>query len=120
MANELKILLSARLAKGYNKWTFEPGLLQITQTGSLVYDAVHSIATSEENISSFGDVGTEGVILLQNLDSTNYCQVGFATTVYGMRIRATRYAMFDAEPNLTLYLKANTAAVNMRVMCIEL
>ena len=122
MANEIKILQSLRLLKSTLKNEFTPPQLSLTMTGSLVYDVTTSVGTAEETAGpSFGDIGTEGFCVIYNLDSTNYVQVGFATTVYGMRLRgASAPAMFFLEPNATIYLKANTAACNVRVIVYEL
>lgn len=121
MANELKITQSVRLTKGAMKHEFTPPQLSLTQTGTLVYDNTLSIGTAEETAGpAFGDIGTEGLCIIYNLDTTNYVQVGFATTVYGMRLRgASSPAMFFLEPNATLYLKANTAACNVRIIVYE-
>lgn len=121
MANEFRIQQSITLTKGYNKHTFAPTAVTPTQTGSLVYDSVLAIGTTEETAGpNFGDVGTEGYCVIHNLDTTNYVQVGFATTVYGMRLEAGGPpAIFQLEPGATLYLKANTAACNVRVIVYE-
>ena len=121
MADEIKIQQSVRLAKGAMKHEFTPPQLSLTQTGALVYDNTVSVGTSEETAGpSFGDIGTEGLCVIYNLDTTNYVQVGFATGVYGMRLRgASAPAIFFLEPNSTLYLKANTAACNVRIIVYE-
>lgn len=121
MADEIKIQQSVRLAKGAMKHEFTPPQLSLTQTGALVYDNTVSIGTTEETAGpSFGDIGTEGLCIVYNLDTTNYVQVGFATGVYGMRLRgASAPALFFLEPNATLYLKANTAACNVRIIVYE-
>ena len=122
MADEIKITQSVRLVKSALKHEFTPPQLSLTMAGSLVYDVTTSVGTAEETAGpSFGDIGTEGFCVIYNLDPTNYVQVGFATTVYGMRLRgASAPAMFFLEPNATIYLKANTAACNVRVIVYEL
>lgn len=121
MANEFRIQQSITLTKGRNKHTFAPASVTPTQTGSLVYDNVHAVGTSEETAGpTFGDIGTEGYCVIHNLDSTNYVQVGFATGVYGMRLRGGGPpAIFELEPGATLYLKANTASCNVRIIVYE-
>ena len=90
-------------------------------TGSLVYDVTLSVGTAEETAGpTFGDIGTEGLCVVYNLDSTNYVQIGFATTVYGIRLYGGGApAIMTLEPNATLYLKANTAACNVRIIVYE-
>lgn len=121
MADEIKINQSVRLLKGALKHEFTPPQILMTMTGSLVYDVTLSVGTAEETAGpTFGDIGTEGLCVVYNLDSTNYVQVGFATTVYGMRLYGgSAPATFTIEPNATLYLKANTAACNVRIIVYE-
>lgn len=77
-----------------------------------------SIGTTEES-TAFTELTTEGWLFMENLDTTNYVQWGFATGVYGGRLEAGEFAMFRCEPSLTLYLKANTAACKMLINCME-
>lgn len=77
-----------------------------------------SIGTTEESVA-FTELGTEGWLFMKNLDSTNYVQWGFATTVYGGRLKPGEHAWFRLEPSATLYLKANTAACLVQINCFE-
>lgn len=82
-------------------------------------DRKHLIGTTEESIT-FTDISTNGFVLMQNLDTTNYVQWGYATGVYGGRMRAGELAgPFRLEPGATLYLKANTAACRVRIIHYE-
>lgn len=121
MADEIKIQRSVRLLKGSMKHEFTPSQLSLTQTGKLVYDNGHTIGTTEEQVGpNFGDIGTEGLCIIQNLDSTNYVQVGYSTGVYGQRLRAGGMeSAFFLEPGASLFLKANTAACDVRIIVYE-
>lgn len=121
MTGEIRLSKSIRLVKGAMRHDFAPGSITLDQTGVLVYDSVQSVGTSEETAGpNFGDVGTEGWCCIYNLDTTNYVQVGFSTGVYGMRLRGgSAPADFFLEPGATLYLKANTAACNVRIIVYE-
>lgn len=121
MATHITIQQSVRLSKGAMKHEFTPPQLALEQTGALVYDNTVSVGTTEETAGpAFGDIGTEGLCVVYNLDPTNYVQIGFATGVYGMRARgANMPVMFFLEPGATLYLKANTAACNVRIIVYE-
>lgn len=77
-----------------------------------------TIGTSEET-EAFSELSTEGWLYMRNLDATNYVQWGFATGVYGGRIKAGEFAIFRMEPTLTMYLKADTAAVKMLIYGME-
>lgn len=119
MANEININVNVSLTKG-NLTRRVDTRKTIDQTGNGVYHNTVSVGTAEESIATFGDITTEGVIYLRNLDTTNYVQWGFSTGVYGGRISAGMVAgPFQAEPGLTLYLKANTAACLVEVFVAE-
>lgn len=77
-----------------------------------------TIGTSEES-NTFSELTTEGWLLMENMDATNYVQWGFSTGVYGGRMEAGEFALFRCEPALTLYLKANTAACKVAIYCLE-
>lgn len=77
-----------------------------------------TIGTSEES-EGFSELSTDGWVFMQNLDSTNYVQWGFATGAYGGRLEAGEIAMFRLEPTTTLYLKADTAACKMLIFGME-
>lgn len=122
MANEIKIQIAmsrqhATVTK--DSHTRPVSLYSLTQTGTGCDDRKHTIGTTEESIT-FTDIGTNGFVMLENLDTTNYVQWGFATGVYGGRMKATEPAgPFRLEPGATLYLKANTAACKVRVTHYE-
>jgi hypothetical protein len=77
-----------------------------------------SIGTTEES-TAFTELTTEGWLIMENLDTTNYVEWGFSTGVYGGRLEAGEFAIFRTNPALTLYLKANTAACKVLVNCLE-
>lgn len=120
MADEFKILTSVKLTNGLLKTEFSPGQLSIDQAGALVYDAVHDIGTTEESITAFGDIANEGICVLYNLDTTNFVQVGKATTSYFAKLKPSHIpAIFNMNPATDLFLKADTAACKVRVMVFE-
>jgi len=120
MAGEIKVTSKLKLAKGNNAEKIIPAELSYDQTGDGSYSNVHNIGTTEESVAAFGDVSTFGWCYLRNLDTTNYVQWGFATTDYGGRMEAGEPAgPFRLEPGITLYLKANTAACNVRIAVFE-
>jgi hypothetical protein len=122
MANEITITLAMerRHATNLSDTHVFPNLRkQYNQTGVGQDDRKHSIGTTEESIT-LTDVTTNGFVLLHNLDTTNYVQWGYATGVYGGRMRAGETAgPFRLEPGATLYLRANTAACRVRVIAYE-
>ena len=121
MANEITAVLSLNTRNGTLIHQFNPGVISVTQTTARVYDSVHIIGTSEETISAFGDIAAPTIIILYNMDATNYVQWGFATGVYGSRLFAAHVPnQFTYETGASIFIKANTAACNVRVIALEL
>ncbi len=118
MADELTITCNAalkiatspttlNLSTPANSLTFSPS----TVKGSYFTVAV---GTSEESIS-FGDI-TPGVIMLQNLDTTNYVEYTTVSGDYDLRLSANGgKALIEFSSSQTLYMKANSAECNVLV-----
>ena len=121
MANEITVSADLGLKKGELDYRFPMGLQTLTQTGTLIKDVVVSIATSE-TVIPVDDVGTPGLVAIQNLDDTNFVQWGVATTVYtGRMIALGQVRPFQLDAGVQdLYLKANTAACDVRIVVFEL
>lgn len=119
MANEIKLDVRLQINNGALKFLFAPGTVSLTQNaiGGPTPGYI-SVGITEESVA-FSELGTEGFVVLHNVDPTNYIQWGFATGVYGGRIKATEPAIFRLEPSATLYLKANTAACGLNIYAFE-
>ena len=122
MANEITILTQMsrqHATKTGDNHTTGLRRISVTQTATGQDDRKHTIGTSEESIT-FTDIATNGWCVMVNDDATNYVQWGFATGVYGGRMRAGETAgPFRLEPGATLYLKANTASCKVRIAHYE-
>jgi len=120
MANEITANIRIQLANADLKNEFNPGRIQINQTGQGMFNSVRSIATTETSVSLTG-ITTPGLAIIYNLDQTNYCELGFETTKTPIKLRG------NAVPNVidlnssttTLYLKANTAATKVHIIVFE-
>lgn len=119
MANEITVNAGISVSNGNSTFTHPSKSKSIDQAaiGGPSPGAI-SVGTTEES-TAFPELTTEGWLFLQNNDATNYVQWGFATGVYGGRLKAGEFALFRMEPALTLYLKANTAACNVLVYGFE-
>jgi len=91
-----------------------------TMTGNNMVSNTQSIGTSAEPID-FGDIsGAPAAVLIRNLDSTNYVEIGgdSGLTVFKIKIPAGQCALFTPSSG-TVYAKANTAAVLVQVTAVE-
>jgi len=94
--------------------------IAVTTTGNAQWAQRGSVATTEEEWTFSTEVGDAGYCVVTNFDATNYVQVGFATTVYSIRLKAGQSAVFPLEPaQASLFLKANTAACVVQVKVYE-
>jgi hypothetical protein len=123
MADQIEFRSLLKFTKGSLKHQAEQVLKTITTLGKRVYDNTVSVGTSEESVGpNFGDINTEGICQVENLDATNYVQLGYSTGVYGQRLYPTDTGiphLFYLEPGATIYLKANTATCEVRVIVYE-
>ena len=89
-----------------------------TVAGVKYADVVQTIATGGSTVT-FGTVGTVGVFMLQNIDPTNFVDVGFDGTTYPVRLAAVSGTQggFIIAPNngSTIYARANVTGCNLLV-----
>jgi len=119
MAGTIRISQQLILENGSLKKVIQPTNMIFVQDNPAAYEDVNTIPTSEEAVTSFGSITTEGWCFLHNLDGTNYVEVGFSTGVYGIRLESGETAMFRLNPGADLYMKANTAACRVYVTVLE-
>ena len=115
MANEISIAVRVYASSGSYSLSVDKSILDDL---SILGDApgVVTVGTSEENIN-FGDVLCPGWCIIENLDTTNYVDIGPDSTgmVEMIRVEAGKVAIVFLYPNVTLVAKANTAAVQLLV-----
>ena len=120
MADEITLVVDLDLVNGNVEHDFSPSSISIDQATARFVDTVLDIGTSEETIS-FGDISAKGMVVLQNLDSTNYINYGPDST--GMvtlgRLNAGEVAAFRIDNAATLIAQANTATCKMRMIAYE-
>ena len=119
MANEISVTGRLKVANGNLSFDKNIGTKTFDQAAAGGPTPGYlTIGTSEES-EAFSELTTEGWLLMENLDTTNYVEWGFATGVYGGRLEAGEFALFRMNPTGTLYLKANTAACKVLINCLE-
>jgi len=81
-------------------------------------DVVQAITTAGVTVT-FGTVGTVGVFMLQNIDPTNYVDIGFDGTTYPVRLAAVSGTQggFIIAPNngSTIYARSSVTGCNLLV-----
>ena len=92
---------------------------QVTVTGNEFAHNVQTIGTTAEAID-VGDVGTAGYCAFQNLDSTNFVEIGredTGTFRAVVKLKAGEFAILRS--GATLYAKADTASCNLECWVFE-
>ena len=119
MADEITLTARLDVSNGYyTPGTISINSLQIDQAAAGAVEGIQNIGTTEETLGATG-LTSKGWLFIRNLDATNYVQMGFSTTVYGIRLRPTEFALLRTEAAATVYLKANTAACNVFYRWLE-
>lgn len=122
MANEISASCTLRVTNGNLKSNLTPGSVSIDQAvargpapGSV------NVGTTEEVIS-FAELTTLGIIQIINLDTTNYVQFGpesGGAMIPSVRLKPGEPNQFRLEPGVTYRAKANTAACNVQFMAFN-
>lgn len=119
MANELQPTAQLNYTNGLARLAVQSSA-SITVAGTKYCDVIQNIGTTREDIV-FGDIGTPGFFMVQNIDATNYVELssdggttfsiklaaGTATVGGGMVLISNNGATWSA--------RANTAACNVTV-----
>lgn len=97
--------------------------LSTTHTGTHWDSRVLNIGTSEEEVVISTDVSGgqgAGFAFLKNIDATNYVQIGKSTGTYFARLNPGDVSLIKLDPGVTsLFMKANTGAVDVEFMILE-
>lgn len=88
-------------------------------TGKKVFAADQDIGTASEALN-IGDITTIDHIYLENLGPTNYVDVDSANThdKFNQRLQVNDPALLHPNASATVYAKAHTAGITLRVVCI--
>lgn len=117
MANEITKSVSIRVSNGAFVESFAPATDRIDQSAIGMEAGVQTIGTSEEVVTVTSDVATLGVAAFQNLDATNYVEIGpesGGAMVGFIRLEAGESATMRLKPGITIRAQANTAAVKLK------
>ncbi len=117
MANELNIIAGLTFNKGGGNVSRRESL-SITVSGDSFSHEIQSIGTVEEAVVQGNELGTPGYVMLKNLDSTNYIEIGSTTGVYDIKLKAGEVAIYRHN-SATIYAKANTSACLLEYIIIE-
>lgn len=118
MADEIQLTIGMMRRDGTDiKHLIPVRNITITQAVKRHNSLTKAVGTTEESVDfSTFDITTNGYMLIENNDATNFIEWGVATTVYTGKILPGETAgPFQLSPGKTLYLKANTAACDTEI-----
>lgn len=119
MANEITLSVHLAVSNGIVQFVESTGFKNFDQTtAGGPAGGEKSIGTSEASVT-FPDLTNEGFTFIKNNDATNYVDIGFATGVYGLRLKPGEFCVLRLVPATTLYCLANTAACRVVFYCLE-
>jgi hypothetical protein len=85
------------------------------------FSDVVTVGTTEQTLVP-GDLATFGIAVFQNLDPTNYVDIGITTGVYFNQLEPIASdipLILRLKPGITIYLKANTAPCRVNVLILN-
>ena len=119
MANALTLSVSASWTQGNFTDSFIPTLATLTLNTQGAAGGIQAIGTAEENLVA-GDIATNGMLFLMNLDATNYVQWGMSDSGTMKAVgklkggaTAASVALLYVDAGVAVRLKANTATCNV-------
>jgi len=119
MANELQMIVELQWAKGGVALTHATTSTR-DMSGTVLYQNVQAVGTSTEQIVFPADLtGVPGMIVLKNLNATNFIEVGLdsASPMTQVFAKLMPGQIMPLPPSTaTLYAKANNAACDLLVM----
>ena len=120
MANEITANISTRATKNGATVDFRSNN-RITMAGNEMVSLTQSVGTTSEVLLLGELVTAPGVLAIKNLDSTNYIEIGgdSGLTVFKLKLLPGQFCQFQPT-SATIYVKANTAAVRIQVVALEL
>lgn len=120
MANEITKNFRISASKSGATILFAPAQSREDMTGSALMQNTQNIGTSSEVIV-FGSIsGAPGLVIIQNLDSTNFVEIGgdSGLTVHKQKIPAGKEIVMRPTSG-TIYAKADTAACEILIWASE-
>lgn len=120
MAEEISSTIGLTVTKSNLKLSKPTATKKITLTGDEYHDTTQDVGTTYEALS-VGDLDNAGVAQFTNLDATNFVEIG-------VEVAAAFYGVIKVMPgetwqvrlsSLTLFARANTAAVKLGVTILE-
>jgi hypothetical protein len=122
MANEFTVQFNLVLANGNYGDRISLGQLNFDQAAIGRGGHVQSVGTTEETLD-FGDVSTEGLFYVRNLDGTNFVeigpQVGTGNGQLDIKLEAGDFFFGRIKAASAWRAKADTAACLLDVRCYE-
>jgi hypothetical protein len=121
MANEIVLQIGAQIINEAFRFSFQPGLLQVDQAAIGRAGHAQLIGIAEE-VVDFGDISTNGYLILHNLDDAHYVTYGPTLTgamvVWG-KLKPGEAALMRVAPTVVMRAQANTAPVLLDVYLFE-
>lgn len=122
MANEFTINFNLSYAStsgsGLND-NMTPDALQVSQTNPGFAVLTQSVGTGTTTLDVINNVGTPGLLWLQNLDDEN--SVSYGSSLLELKLSAGRFAILEvASSGAVIQIAASTGTVRVFSKCYEL
>lgn len=119
MANELYFAVELTARKG-GAVVSHSASGNTTMTGDDMLQGTQLVGTSAELVDFAEITGAPSMVLIQNLDATNFVEIGgdSGLTVFKLKILAGKSILISPS-SATMYAKADTASVRLQILAVE-
>lgn len=118
MADEIRVSVTLAVNNGNLSDSFSKSYTADQAAVGGPTPGYQTIGTSEEEVA-LGELGTNGWVIMQNLDATNFVEWGFATGVYGGSMLAGETAGPFRLNGTSIFLKSDTGACKVIIKAYE-
>ncbi len=123
MAREITVMMRLGVTNGLHTDTLDAQQVLVDQAAQGAHAPVVIVPHATEADLDLGDIVTPGLVMLRNLDSTNYVTWGPKDGNDDMepigRINPGEPALFRFDPAAQLRWQADTADVKVQVLALE-
>lgn len=122
MADEITVSVSLKVINGNMRFERRINSIQIDQAAVGSNGGVQEIGFAAHEVIAVGDLGTLGCVILRNLDSTNFVEIGkdvAAAFQSFTSLKPGEAQTFRFAAGVVPYAQADTGAVDLEYMILE-
>jgi len=121
MSKEVSVTLKLGVENGVVSASRNTGSVFSDQETVGAYGAIQPVGFATHEVIDDGSITSKGMVFIRNLDAVNFVDIGIVNVSFyaTIKLNPNEFACFPAAISGSLYLKADTAAVNVEILIFE-